>query len=160
LTYKDPQKRREADKIYYLKNREKIIKRRKELYPKYKEQRNKRRREYYPNIKEKQNKRDIEYYNNNKEKKKLYRIKHSLKYKYNLTVNDFNELLQLQFNKCGICEKDLMDEKKCIDHDHITGKIRGILCDYCNKGLGMLWDTHSSLLKAVKYLEKEFLAES
>ena len=64
--------------------------------------------------------------------------------------------------KCGICENDLKMpvsgrgqplDVVAIDHDHATGKIRGLLCNACNKGLGLFTDSIEKLNKARKYLE-------
>lgn len=69
-----------------------------------------------------------------KEWKKYY----SLKKKYNLTEEDFLYLLEKQQNKCYICGKHNSDILRglAVDHDHITGKIRGLLCSKCNGALG------------------------
>ena len=45
-------------------------------------------------------------------------------------------------------------EKICIDHDHKTGKIRGLLCHYCNSGLGLLGDTIERVTNTIEYLTK------
>jgi hypothetical protein len=52
--------------------------------------------------------------------------------------------------KCHICDQVL--EKDCIDHDHITGKVRGILCPSCNMGIGLMKDDISVLQEAANYL--------
>lgn len=43
----------------------------------------------------------------------------------------------------------------CVDHDHTTGRIRGVLCHKCNQGLGLLGDTLQGVLLAVRYLQRE-----
>lgn len=57
-----------------------------------------------------------------------------LKKNYNLTYNQFLNLLTFQNNKCFICEQHLTENDKFthIDHNHSTGEIRGILCSQCN----------------------------
>lgn len=52
--------------------------------------------------------------------------------------------------KCMICGSD---KKLCIDHDHATGEVRGILCGVCNSGLGLFGDDVDKMKKAIEYLE-------
>lgn len=61
-----------------------------------------------------------------------------LKYKYGITQNDYNVKLEFQNNKCAICGRDMTEYGKvfCVDHNHTTNKVRGLLCDPCNYGLG------------------------
>lgn len=68
---------------------------------------------------------------------------------------DYGALLSSQDNKCAICQKSVLEYKKrfCIDHDHETGKTRGLLCHSCNLALGNFKDSVNSLKRAVKYLE-------
>lgn len=54
------------------------------------------------------------------------------------------------YSECWICKST---EKLCVDHDHTTGKARGLLCHYCNIGLGVFKDNIKSLEKAAKYLK-------
>ena len=66
----------------------------------------------------------------------------------------YNKLYEVQHGCCAICEEP--EEKfswLCIDHDHSTGQIRGLLCPNCNRGIGLLQDSMSLLYKAAKYLE-------
>lgn len=55
-----------------------------------------------------------------------------------------------QDDRCAVCEKK--KDIYCVDHDHITGKIRGLLCRKCNVGLGMFEDNTEVLANAVRYL--------
>lgn len=70
--------------------------------------------------------------------------------KYNLTVEEYNDLLTAQDHRCKICDRarDLS-----IDHDHITGKVRGLLCTPCNTSLGVFGDDPVLLIKAIEYLQ-------
>ncbi len=98
------------------------------------------------------------------EKAKIYRKKHGkvdsktrrnahLKHHYGITIDQFNEMLAKQNNRCDICGKLSGTEKRNfhVDHCHKTGKVRGILCNYCNPNLGWY---ERMLPKIVKYLEK------
>lgn len=76
------------------------------------------------------------------------------KRKYGSVRGVVNELIQEQHNSCAICENVFETPKDiCLDHCHDTGIIRGLLCNNCNVGIGMLGDTVDRLLKAIAYLE-------
>jgi len=62
----------------------------------------------------------------------------------------------LNQNECSICKtpKEELDRTLCIDHNHDTGEIRGMLCSKCNTGLGLFKDNEAYLLEAVEYLRK------
>lgn len=76
-----------------------------------------------------------------------------LKYEYGLTPSQVCEQISIQGNKCPICDKDFVDRwTTVIDHCHITGRFRGVLCRRCNAGLGLLGDTLERVLKAAEYL--------
>ncbi len=53
---------------------------------------------------------------------------------------------------CGICGSEIKGKNKHVDHDHKTGKIRGVLCDNCNHMLGMSHENIELLKKAIVYL--------
>lgn len=71
-------------------------------------------------------------------------------------------LLKSQNNKCAICRKEIQWPSKYthVDHDHETGKVRGILCRSCNLALGYLNDDPEMLRQGIAYLEKEQLEMS
>lgn len=71
---------------------------------------------------------------------------------YGLTIEDYNRMFLEQRGACSICNKK--EEKLCVDHDHKTGKVRGLLCLKCNFGLGFLQDSKILLSSACKYLDK------
>jgi len=83
---------------------------------------------------------------------KIQRESHLLN-KYNLTTDDYNKLLLNQNKVCAICNKESY-RNLCVDHDHKTGKIRALLCDLCNTGLGKFKDNTELLEKAILYLKK------
>lgn len=74
--------------------------------------------------------------------------------KYRITVADWDQMHDEQLGRCGICLTTLSDVKVCVDHDHATGDVRGLLCNDCNMGLGLLGDTSVRLLAAHQYLER------
>lgn len=55
---------------------------------------------------------------------------------YNCTLEQIDQMLVDQDHNCALCGNSLQEGKRCIDHDHITGKVRGILCSRCNIRLG------------------------
>jgi len=74
------------------------------------------------------------------------------KTRYNISLEEYNNLLKLQNNSCDICK--LPNDKLVVDHCHTTGKIRGLLCTQCNSGLGMFRDNIPNILEAINYLNK------
>jgi hypothetical protein len=83
--------------------------------------------------------------------------KNHLKQNYNLTIDDFNRLVQNQKGACAICLNKFAENKSGkphVDHDHNTGIVRGILCGYCNSALGMFRDNEEVLRNAINYLLK------
>jgi hypothetical protein len=71
-----------------------------------------------------------------------------------MTFEKFNELLSLQDNKCGICEAHSSQFKKSfhVDHNHETGKIRGLLCTNCNTAIGLLNENPILFTKATEWI--------
>ena len=80
------------------------------------------------------------------------------KLKYGLSLDEIEDLLRSQGNLCAICKKHIefsaqdKRDKPHVDHDHKTGKVRGILCLTCNTGIGMLGDSVELLDAAKLYL--------
>lgn len=76
---------------------------------------------------------------------------------YGATVERYEQMLQTQHGRCAICGANDPGRKGnasfCIDHDHDTGIIRGLLCNDCNLGIGRFRDDHALLLKAAEYLK-------
>lgn len=72
--------------------------------------------------------------------------------RYGITIDDYEEMLLKQNNKCVICEREFVRPPH-IDHDHSSGQVRGLLCYPCNSGLGQFQDSPEILKKAVEYLE-------
>lgn len=76
--------------------------------------------------------------------------------KYGLTLETFDAMLVVQNHKCSLCEKPFTYEnnfdRPYIDHDHVTNKVRSLLCSKCNSGLGFLLDSPELLEKAAAYI--------
>ena len=85
----------------------------------------------------------------------------SLKHRYGITLEEYSTILHNQEGKCAICgttENGVSGKRRdwnwSVDHCHDTGKVRGLLCNKCNRGLGLLGDNVTSLQKALDYLVK------
>lgn len=79
------------------------------------------------------------------------RRKH-LKRKYGITIEQYDEMFRSQGGVCAVCERPQQRRRLNVDHNHITGAVRGLLCDHCNIGLGKLKDNPGLLLAALNYL--------
>ncbi len=79
-----------------------------------------------------------------------------LKKTYNITLDDYNEMFNKQEGKCIICSKhqSQLTSPLNVDHDHESGQIRELLCNTCNRAIGMLGDSVEILNSAKEYLEK------
>lgn len=76
---------------------------------------------------------------------------------YGITLEDYNNLFEQQQGLCGICcqpQKSERNKSLAVDHNHETGKVRGLLCDRCNRGLGLLRDNKQILQQAIDYLTR------
>ena len=121
MPYRDPAKAKEANRVYREQNRERLL-----AYQKnYRERNREKLREWHRNDRK-----------NNTRRRRLG--------PYNLTQAQLDTMLVMQLGLCAICQ--LPPDGKGpnavlhIDHDHATGKVRGLLCQACNRGLGFFRD--------------------
>lgn len=148
----NPEKVKEMDKNKVLRNIEKIKERRKKHYQENIEQIKERNEKWRKNNKDKHNKSTTKYYKNNPDKARNRQLKHS----YNITLEQYNEMLVAQNNVCMICKNSETENKNfAVDHNHNTGKVRGLLCSACNKSLGGFKDNVNILQNAIEYLKKD-----
>lgn len=77
--------------------------------------------------------------------------KTTLKRRYSLTIEQFDDLATSQGFACAICNK-IPTRTLHVDHNHKTGKVRGLLCSGCNTGIGSLKESIEFLNQAIKYL--------
>ncbi len=82
-------------------------------------------------------------------RKDYYKPHEKTRQKLKISEQHFNELMQT--TNCKTCGVRM--EKKCIDHCHITNKIRGVLCNNCNTALGLVKDNRQTLLNMLQYLD-------
>lgn len=88
---------------------------------------------------------------NTPERQRQFRLKH----KYNLTVEEYDQLLADQDGKCAICyttNPGGSGSRFAVDHNHQTGAVRGLLCSNCNRGIGLLQDDAVVLSNALNYI--------
>jgi hypothetical protein len=76
--------------------------------------------------------------------------------KYGLTLLDYDEMVKTQDGRCRICgttDSGIAGEVWAVDHDHVTRRVRALLCSDCNAGLGLFGDDPERLRAAAEYLE-------
>ncbi len=93
-------------------------------------------------------------------KARNHRRKTHLRMHYGISVEQYAEVVARQGGVCRICKMTPTGSRENgkvlhVDHDHSTGKIRGLLCSHCNRGLGHFRDSSDLLLKAAAYLAAE-----
>lgn len=81
-----------------------------------------------------------------------------LKAKYGITLETYDQIVKIQGGTCAICHTKETAKNQygvmrlSVDHDHKTGKVRGLLCDKCNRGVGCFNDDPKILAEAIRYL--------
>lgn len=132
---------------------------------KCKECRNAANRKYYqdhPEKRKEKNDKKKEYrklYYADEEHKFKYRVKYIEK-KFGINYEEYDRMMEEQEGVCAICGCPETKENAkylAVDHDHNTGKIRGLLCNNCNRALGLLKDDVLVLQNAINYLNKNKL---
>ncbi len=90
-----------------------------------------------------------------KEKEKILKRRYKLK-KYGLTIEDYANLIKKQNYSCAICNTNInqLKEKLGVDHNHVTGKTRGLLCFPCNSAMGLLKENKNTLIKMLEYIKE------
>ncbi len=93
---------------------------------------------------------------NNPQKIKDLGWRANLKRHYGMTVEMYEDLLAAQNNACAICKatRGAKRQRLHVDHDHATGRIRGLLCSACNRGIGFFKDSPNLLQTAAAYLAR------
>lgn len=75
--------------------------------------------------------------------------------KYGVTKEQYLLMLAEQGGKCKLCLREcITKEFLCVDHDHATGEVRGLLCRMCNAALGQFNDDVTTLQRAIDYLTR------
>ena len=102
----------------------------------------------------------MQWFRDHPERQYESRRANSLRTFYGLSIAEYDALLAAQGDTCAICGLDEAAAhgrtgkqfKLSVDHDHATGRVRGILCQRCNRAIGMLGDNPEILQKAIAYL--------
>lgn len=88
------------------------------------------------------------------EERRKQKRDHNLYTRYRIRSEQYDELFKKQKGLCAICKsKEIIRDILCVDHNHQTGKIRGLLCQTCNRAIGLLKDDHKTTLRAHQYLK-------
>lgn len=124
-------------------------------------------REYRKNnpekAKELDRKRGAKYREKSKDTRKIYYNKNKNKFKnriilkkFGISLDDYNKMFEKQKGCCGICNthQSEFNISLAIDHCHTTGKIRGLLCNHCNMGIGLFNENIKTLEKSIEYLKQ------
>ena len=135
------EKMNEYQRQYYIDNKEEILKKAKKNGKRYRKNNRKRIRNY-----------QTEYDKNHH----LIRRNAHVKRTYGITLEEQNLMFDVQEGKCKICGKHQNELKQplVVDHNHVTGKVRGLLCHKCNSILGYINDDIRILENAIEYLKK------
>jgi len=85
---------------------------------------------------------------------KFYARNQRFKSAYGITVDDYNKMFKDQEGCCAICNRHQSELSitLAVDHDHVTGDVRGLLCRDCNQILGLAQDSPQTLANAMLYL--------
>src|SRR5689334_6609340 len=95
----------------------------------------------------------IEYRKRNKREQSYAQKMYKIKTLYKISQLQFEEFLHEQNNSCAICKNEFKTIAEIfVDHNHLTNKVRGLLCSNCNAALGMFKDNPSNLVSAIQYL--------
>lgn len=80
-----------------------------------------------------------------------YNRNHIMQWRYGISLEEYDGLFKKQNGQCAVCGK-VSSKHLYVDHDHITGKVRGLLCRDCNLALGFVHDDPKIILKLHDYL--------
>ena len=106
---------------------------------------------YRANMSEDEKRQKLEYDTEWKRKNPYQTKLNNIKYKFGITKEEYETMVEEQGNRCAICQIKM--SPPCIDHCHSTDKVRGLLCRKCNIGLGYFDDSIKYMRRAIKYLK-------
>lgn len=147
----------EANRKYKKKNKATLKEKQQGYYAKNRQQRCDYSREYRSKNLDVCRKRERETYALAKEKNPTLLREKRLR-RYGISLQEYQEILKKQGGACAACgakprSKRAARKNLCVDHDHISSKVRGLLCSMCNQALGILNDDPVLLRKLADYLD-------
>lgn len=81
--------------------------------------------------------------------------------RYGITLDTYHQLYRIQNGVCAICQRPERRDARgvleplCVDHSHLTGRVRGLLCHHCNTAIGKLKDNVDLMRRAIAYLQQD-----
>jgi hypothetical protein len=96
-------------------------------------------------------------YKHGQSRTKEYDLDYQMRKNYGIGLKEYDAMFKAQNGICAICSQEPPNHHKKrlnVDHCHSTGKIRGLLCDACNRGIGLLKDSPVILNNAISYLAR------
>lgn len=94
------------------------------------------------------------WYRANRERLVRLNVANQRRRKYGLEPEEYDAMVAARVGRCDICGEQ-PDGALCVDHDHGTGQVRGLLCQDCNKGLGCFRDNPVFIERANDYLQEK-----
>lgn len=86
-----------------------------------------------------------------RENNKEYHLNYNRALRYGISIEELEAMTEQQKGMCAICK---VEKGSHVDHNHVTGKVRGMLCGNCNRGIGCLKDNITFLNNAIEYLRR------
>lgn len=154
---KNRERLRERKKEYERTHREQTLAMKRREYWRHRERYVEQSRASYRKNKEERLRYSREYVARNREKTLRYMTEWHMRRWYRLAISDYDRMLESQNGRCAICGTTVPGRGRkrfCIDHDHVAGKVRGLLCMACNIGIGMFCDDIEKTEAALAYLKK------
>lgn len=94
------------------------------------------------------------WYNDNKDRANENKRRWNLQKLYGITIEEYDAMLEAQNGVCLVCQEEDKDTNLAVDHCHSTGRVRGLLCNNCNRAIGLLKDNPAVIKRAAAYLER------
>jgi hypothetical protein len=158
LTEEEKRIKKKADNLlavkkYYKENTEKCLARRRKYLESHKKQTAEYSLMYYKKNRESLLEKNKVWHKNHKKERNERRLSYEIE-TYGITQEEYNSMVLIQNGVCAICKLPPSKKRLSIDHNHETGKIRGLLCSRCNLAIGGFRDSAQLLREAANYIEK------